>query len=135
MNKYTFLCGTGSEDLYFCQTAPLKVLPPSGASLNQMKPEVGRHKFHNNFVIFETSIGLYKYNPGGRREGQTTRGRRGVTMPVRRGVFTLKETCLRNVAQNMDSVWCEDYVKNFLDQGQYLHIVGPFEYLRKLAIS
>ena len=52
-------------------------------------------------------------------------------MPVRRGVFTLKETCLRNVAQNMDSVWCEDYVKNFLDQGQYLHIVGPFEYLRK----
>ncbi|XP_037790926.1 uncharacterized protein LOC119586291 [Penaeus monodon] len=53
-------------------------------------------------------------------------------MPQPRPPGTLKEQCVRNITVNMDSFWCQDYIKNWLDQSKSLiFILGPFEDLRK----
>ncbi|CAB3366267.1 Hypothetical predicted protein [Cloeon dipterum] len=41
-------------------------------------------------------------------------------------LMSLKQICLENVAQNMDSVWCKDFVENWSGQIM-LYFLGPFE--------
>ncbi|XP_065338624.1 uncharacterized protein LOC135938693 [Cloeon dipterum] len=41
-------------------------------------------------------------------------------------LISLKQMCLENVARNMDSVWCKDFVENWSGQ-MMLYFLGPFE--------
>lgn len=53
-------------------------------------------------------------------------------MPQPRPPGSLKEQCVRNITVNIDSFWCQDYIKNWLDQSKSLiFVLGPFEDLRK----
>ena len=53
-------------------------------------------------------------------------------MPRIKEVRELKQICVLNIANNMDSYWCVDYKNNFFDQGKFLHIIGPFDGMRML---
>ena len=50
-------------------------------------------------------------------------------------IKSLLDTCLGNVTQNMDSLWCKDYVENYArDKKFYKYVLGPFETIRKLIL-
>lgn len=53
-------------------------------------------------------------------------------MPQPRPPGNLKEQCLRSIIKNIDSYWCRDYIKNWLEGSKNLmYVLGPFEDLRK----
>lgn len=49
---------------------------------------------------------------------------------------SLKDICLKSITQNMDQVWCKDYVETYCRKENsnkfYLYVIGPFDPLRKL---
>ena len=47
-------------------------------------------------------------------------------MPKKKGVPSLKDCSLLNIAKHMEDIWCADYTKNFMDQGHFMYIIGPF---------
>lgn len=57
-------------------------------------------------------------------------------MPQPRPPGSLKEQCVRNITVNIDSFWCQDYIKNWLDQSKSLiFVLGPFEDLPSTLIE
>ncbi|XP_042856820.1 uncharacterized protein LOC122243351 isoform X2 [Penaeus japonicus] len=57
-------------------------------------------------------------------------------MPQPRPPGSLKEQCVRNITVNMDSFWCQDYIKNWLSQSKSLiFVLGPFEDLPSTLIE
>ncbi|XP_046390807.1 uncharacterized protein LOC124159203 [Ischnura elegans] len=50
-------------------------------------------------------------------------------MPQHKPVKSLKAACLRNIAKNIDKVWCKDYQENLMDQGRFIYVDGPFDCL------
>ncbi|XP_071445966.1 uncharacterized protein [Hetaerina americana] len=50
-------------------------------------------------------------------------------MPQCKPVKSLKAACLHNITKNMDNVWCKNYKDNFLGQGAFIYVDGPFEFL------
>ena len=52
-------------------------------------------------------------------------------MPLKKKVKSLKELCFQSVTDDMDSYWCKDYTENFPEGGKLMHVVGPFDDLRK----
>jgi hypothetical protein len=44
----------------------------------------------------------------------------------------LQDLCIRNIADNMDTIWCKDYAENW--SGQHVtFLLGPFELLGRLG--
>ncbi|XP_071519926.1 uncharacterized protein [Panulirus ornatus] len=63
-------------------------------------------------------------------------GCRVYKMPQPRPPGNLKEQCVRNVIKNIDSYWCRDYVKNWLEMSKNLmYVMGPFEGLPSSIIE
>ena len=45
---------------------------------------------------------------------------------------SLYKLCLRNITQNMEHVWCKDYIETYCKEKKfYLYVIGPFDLLRK----
>jgi len=50
-------------------------------------------------------------------------------MPLQKHIECLKSLALRSIACNMKNLWCRDYIQNFANQGFFMYIIGPFDYL------
>ncbi|XP_069488533.1 uncharacterized protein [Ambystoma mexicanum] len=50
-------------------------------------------------------------------------------MPKKKEAQSLKATCLNSIAQNMQTLWLKDYVDNYIDEYNFLYIIGPFNEL------
>ncbi|XP_066277288.1 F-box and leucine-rich repeat protein 13-like [Branchiostoma lanceolatum] len=50
-------------------------------------------------------------------------------MPQQGSPGTLKHLSIINIATHMDSLWAADYIQNYLDQYNFMYIIGPFDVL------
>lgn len=55
-------------------------------------------------------------------------------MPKRRQPSSLKHLCISDIAWTFERIWWKDYFDNFGDM-QCLHVLGPFDTLRKLGVG
>lgn len=55
-------------------------------------------------------------------------------MPKRRQPSSLKQLCISDIAWTFERIWWRDYFDNFGDM-QCLHVLGPFDTLRKLGVG
>ena len=42
---------------------------------------------------------------------------------------TLKELCLRNVTNKIDSYWCKDFLDKYYGSTHFMYVLGPFDEL------
>lgn len=54
-------------------------------------------------------------------------------MPKRRQPSSLKQLCISDIAWTFERIWWRDYFDNF-GGTQCLHVLGPFDALRKLSV-
>lgn len=55
-------------------------------------------------------------------------------MPKRRQPSSLKHLCISDIAWTFERIWWKDYFDNFGDM-QCLHVLGPFDAIRKLCVA
>ena len=52
-------------------------------------------------------------------------------MPRGRDASTLKQTCIKVIARNFERLWAQHFDRQFGDIPRLLHVIGPFDDLRK----
>jgi len=53
-------------------------------------------------------------------------------MPRGKPLTSLLDACLKNVALNMDSLWCQHYLNTYGKENRFFRfVVGPFDAVRK----
>ncbi|XP_030048402.1 uncharacterized protein LOC115462549 [Microcaecilia unicolor] len=56
-------------------------------------------------------------------------------MPKKKGAPSLKTVCLNSIAQHMQAVWVKDYSENYIDEHNFLYIMGPFNELAGVLVQ
>ncbi|XP_028660477.1 uncharacterized protein si:ch211-214j8.12 [Erpetoichthys calabaricus] len=50
-------------------------------------------------------------------------------MPKKKDMNSLLRLCLNSIAANMKELWAKDYVQNYVEEYNFLYIMGPFDHL------
>ena len=53
------------------------------------------------------------------------------TMPRGKDASTLKQICINVIARNFERMWAQNFDTQFGDLPRLLHVIGPFNDLRK----